>query len=65
MYEHLGYLQYSAITNNATMKNFVHMYFHIVEVYLQCRFPRNRIAGQKIWAEVVLLYITITTISFY
>ena len=54
---------YFEITNNAAVINLVHMCFHIVEVYLQCRFSRSRVAGQEINTEVILVNV-VTTFLF-
>lgn len=63
MHEHLDCLPYFAIINNAAITNCVCMHFYIVQVYLQGKFLRSSIAGQKINAEVVLLYF-VTTIFY-
>ena len=44
----LGCFQYFAIMNNAAMKNFVHMYFVLLEVYLWSRFLECGLLDQEI-----------------
>ena len=47
MYGHLVSFKYFASTNTATMNNFVHVYFHIVEDVSSVYIPRSHIAGSK------------------
>lgn len=35
VFGHLGSFQHFEVRNNAALNNFVHMYFHIVKIYLQ------------------------------